>query len=82
MNNRQYLIFPVTELGNVDFSQIEETSINTIRKSINQTKTFIKWEGSTPSFISTLDNTEGPYNRSEILSILSTPEWYDPNQIK
>ena len=82
MNNRQYLIIPVTELGNVDFSQVEESSINTIRKSIDQTKTFIKWEGETPSFISTLVNTEGPYNHSEILTILSTPEWSDPYQIK
>jgi hypothetical protein len=74
-NERQYLIFPTTQLPKVDFTQVLETSEDTVRKSIDSTKTFVKWSGEQPSFISTLDNTEGPYTHNEIIEILSTEEW-------
>jgi hypothetical protein len=73
--NRKFLIFPVTDLNKVDFSQVEETSSETVRKSVDETKTFIKWDNGDPTFIVDLLNTEGPYNYEEILSILSTEEW-------
>jgi hypothetical protein len=76
--NRKYLIFPVTELSKVDFNQVGETSAETVRKSIDETKTFIKWDGEDPAFISQLKNTEGPYTHDEILNILSTEEWTEP----
>ena len=43
-SNRNFLIFPVTELPKVDFSQVCETSIETVRLSVNSTKTFVKWD--------------------------------------
>jgi hypothetical protein len=48
---------------------------------VDGTKTFVKWEGDQPLFISTLTTKEGPYTYSEILSILATPEWTDPNPL-
>ena len=44
-NNRQFMIFSVTELPNIDFTQVKETSIDTVRKSVDGTKTFVKWDG-------------------------------------
>jgi hypothetical protein len=76
--DREYIIFPVTELSKVDFTKVLETSAETVRLSVNQTKTFVKWNGTTPEFVSTLLNTEGPYTHDEILIILSTPEWSSP----
>ena len=73
--SRKYLIIPVSEVSKVDFSQICETSEATLRKSVDETKTFIKWDGDDPSFISSLSNTEGTYNQSEILTILSGDDW-------
>lgn len=77
--HRQYLIFTVNQLHKVDFTQVLETSQDTVRKSVDETKTFVKWETTPPSFISELTNTEGPYTHSEILTILATEEWTDPN---
>jgi len=74
-STREYIIFPTTELSKIDFNQVLETSEETVRKSIDGTKTFVKWSDEQPSFISTLDNTEGPYTHEEILVILSTEEW-------
>jgi hypothetical protein len=79
--NRRYLIIPVTELSKVDFNQVGETSPDTVRKSVDGTKTFVKWDGIEPSFISQLTDTEGPHTHEEILTVLSTPEWTDPNPI-
>ena len=77
-NNRNYLIFPVDQLNLVDFTKVHETSSETVRKSVDKTKTFIKWDGNAPEFVGTLTNASGPYNYTEILSILSTSEWTAP----
>jgi hypothetical protein len=79
--DRKYLIFNVSEINKIIFSEILETSADSMRKSLDGSKTFIKWEGSDPSFISTLLTKEGPYSHSEILSILSTSDWKDFNII-
>jgi hypothetical protein len=77
--NREFMIFNVSELPQIDFTQVFETSIDTVRKSVDQTKTFVKWDGEMPSSVSSLSTKEGPYTYDEILVILSTEEWTDPN---
>ena len=75
---RNFAIFSLTEIDKIDFSQVLETSADTIRKSVDETKTFVKWDGEQPDFVSELTTLEGPYTYSEILDILSTPEWSAP----
>ena len=73
------MIFAVSELNSVDFTQVLETSIDTVRKSVDGTKTFVKWSGDTiPSSVDALTTKEGPYTYEEMLNILSGPEWTDP----
>ena len=80
--NRKFMIFDVSELPNIDFTQVCETSIDTVRKSVDGTKTFVKWDTEgIPSSVDSLTTKEGPYNYEEILTILSTPEWTNPNPI-
>jgi hypothetical protein len=73
--NRNYLIIPSSEVSKINFSEVLETSAETLRYSIDGTKTFFKWENSPPAFIDTLVGAEGPYTHQEILQILSGPEW-------
>jgi hypothetical protein len=75
---REYLILSVTEISLIDFSAIEETSANTLRKSVDETKTVIKWEGAPPTFVESLSSKEGPYTYDEILEIMNSPEWMVP----
>lgn len=79
--NREYMIFNVSELPNIDFTTVLETSIDTVRKSVDETKTFVKWNGEMPECVSNLTTKEGPYTYEEILTILSTPEWLKPMSI-
>ncbi len=75
-NNRNYLIFSVSELNKIDFEKIHETSLETLRYSADNSKTFIKWNNDLePDFVSNLLTKEGPYNHEEILHILSTDFW-------
>jgi hypothetical protein len=79
---REYLIFPYANLKYVNFDEVLETSSLTVRRSVNGLKTFVKWTGDTPDCIGILylkGGTEGPYTHSEMLTILATPEWTDPN---
>jgi len=79
---RQFMIFSVTELDKIDFTQVLETSIDTVRKSIDGTKTFVKWEGGIiPDCLANVSTKEGPYSIEEIRNILSTSEWTEPNPI-
>lgn len=75
---RTYLIIQSSDIDSVDFSQVCETSADTVRRSVDTTKTFIKWDGAEPSFVSGLSNTEGPYTKQEIQTILATDAWTDP----
>jgi hypothetical protein len=78
--NREFMIFNVSELPQIDFTQVLETSADTVRKSVDETKTFVKWDGITiPSSVDSLTTKEGPYTYNEILDILATPEWTDPS---
>lgn len=77
--NRSFIIFPVSELDKVDFSVVLETSADTVRRSADGLKTFVKWDGPPPPFISNLLNAEGPYTYEEMLEILSTEEWSPPH---
>ena len=82
MEYREFMIFNVSELDKIDFTQVLETSIDTVRKSVDETKTFVKWNGDiVPSSVDALTTKEGPYTYDEILAILSTPEWNDPAPI-
>ena len=76
----RYMIVLVSEVDQVDFSQVFETSPDTLRISVDGLKTFFKWEGSTPSSIEALTYKEGEFTHTEILNILNSPEWVsDPN---
>ena len=74
-DNRRFMIFNVSELGQIDFSTVLETSAETVRKSVDGTKTFVKWDGTMPTCVNNLTTKQGPYTYDEILVILTTPEW-------
>jgi hypothetical protein len=42
--NRRWLIIPATEVESIDFSQVHQNSAETLRYSIDETKTFIKYD--------------------------------------
>ena len=76
--NRRFVIFNVSELPTIDFSQVFETSADTVRKSVDELETFVKFDLPSPSSVEALTTKSQEYTYDEILVILSTPEWTDP----
>ena len=68
---RTYVVINSSEVGGLDFDALIETSADTLRYSLDGTKTFVKFEGDTPSFLI----GEPQYDHAEILNILSGAEW-------
>lgn len=77
--DRRFVIFNVSELSTIDFSQVYETSADTVRKSVDELETFVKFDSPTPSSVTSLTTKSQEYDYDEILAILATPEWTDPN---
>jgi hypothetical protein len=78
----KYIIFNTSEIDKINFEQIKETSIDTIRKSVDETKTFVKWDTyETPECVNSLTTGEGPYTVEEMQVILNTDIWNDPTPL-
>lgn len=72
---KKYVILGADEVSSIDFSEVMETSASTLRYSLDDSQTFVKFEGSTPDFL----HGKTQYDHSEILTILAGPDWTDPN---
>jgi len=71
---KKYVIITSDDVSSVDFTKVQETSADTLRWNKDNTKTFVKFEGDTPSFLT----GKTQYTYSEILTILNdvNGEWY------
>ena len=76
--DRVYIIFHTSDLPLIDFSQVLETSAETVRLSVDGTKTFVKWNGVMPSCVEALPWKEGPFTHEEMLQIVNGPDWTEP----
>ena len=75
-NNKTYAIINASDVSNVDFNQILETSVNTLKYSADNSLILIKWT-TPPTFIYVDELVEpvGIYTHQQILSILRTDVW-------
>jgi hypothetical protein len=69
------MILNTSEISSIRFSDVLESNASTLRRSVDGSKTFIKWDGTMPSWVNDLTTKEGPYTYTEILTILSTSDW-------
>jgi|TARA_R110002050_G_scaffold243819_2_gene380315 hypothetical protein len=74
-SNRKWVIFDTSETGSIDFSQVLETSVSTLSLNLSGSQTFVKYEGSQPSSVSSLSSKSQEYAHSEILNILTGSAW-------
>ena len=74
-DNRHYVIIPYSEVDTIDFDQVLETAVSTVRKSVDGTETFVKYEGNMPSSVTAVEGKSQAYSHLEILEILATDDW-------
>jgi len=63
-----YDIRPISELDTIDFSILKQTSKETVRKNIDETKFIIEY----------IDENLGVYSHAEMLAIVQLEEWNKP----
>lgn len=66
-----YTIILAEEISSIDFSQVLETSADSLRYSLDKSKVLLKFEGETPSFLV----GKQIYTYEEIMEILNSPTW-------
>ena len=77
--NRKYVIIDSNEVSNMDFAQLLNNSNNGLRYKVDNSQTFVKFEGSTPSFL----NGKTQYTVEQLKSILNNTSngWPQPDDI-
>ena len=63
-----------SDVSSVNFDDVLETSEDTLRYNVAGDKTFVKYEGETPSLLV----GKPSFSHSEILEILSNENWTAP----
>ena len=69
--NRKYVIINASDVSSIEFDKVIERSEETLRYNNAGTKTFVKFEGDTPEFLS----GKTQYTYSEIKAELNKSEW-------
>ncbi len=78
-DDRNYVVFDLSEASSIDFTQVLDDSINTLESSNDGIKTFVAYEGGMPSSVASLTTKSPEYSHSEMLNILSGDNWIDLN---
>ena len=68
---KKYVIINASEVSSINFNEVLQTSANTLRYSLDNSKAIVKFEGNTPSFL----NGKTQYTQEEILRIVQTDDW-------
>ena len=68
--SRTYVILNASEVEAINYSQVLETSFETLRWNNDQSQTFVKYGGITPDWL--VGKTS--YTKAEMLEILNNPE--------
>tara|TARA_Y100001938_G_C7905030_1_gene336631 strand:+ start:182 stop:436 length:255 start_codon:yes stop_codon:yes gene_type:complete len=68
--------YTADELENLCQNSLEGESVN-IRKSIDESKAILKWDGDTPSVF----NSMTTYNHTQILTILNGSDWTSDSEV-
>lgn len=73
-DERKYVIIPTSEINNINFDQVLESSADTCRYSVDGSQTFVKYQGEMPSSVAAVENAV-ECTHAEILEILRGEEW-------
>jgi hypothetical protein len=69
--NRKWIIINVSDITDEMIDSSIQSSIDTLRKTLDGTKAILKWDGDTPSCFDGLTT----YTHSEILTELAKSDW-------
>ena len=72
-SNRSWVIVNVSDITDEMIANAIQSSMDTLRKTLDGSKAILKFDGDTPSCFDGLTT----YNHSEILEELAKSDWFD-----
>ena len=69
--NRKWVIVNVSDITDEMLDNAIQTSVDTLRKTLDGNKAILKWDGDTPSCFDGMDT----YNHAEIREELAKSDW-------
>ena len=73
--NRRYVTFSISEKNDINYSEVYETSQDSLRLSTDTSSSFVKYEIPQPTSVSSLTTKSQEYTYSEFIILLATPTW-------
>lgn len=75
-DSRHYVIISSGDAPSINFDEVMETSLETLRYSVDGTLTFVKYDGEEmPPSVANCPSKSQPYGYEEFLAVLSTEIW-------
>ena len=74
--SRQYVILNADEVSTVNFDEVLQTSVDTLRYNVAGDQTFVKYEGAKPRCLYGKDTL----SHSEMLNVLAGEAWAQPKE--
>lgn len=73
--NRRFVIFDAEEKEKVNYDEVYETAADTLRLSVDGTKTFVEYNLPMPESVQQLETKSDPLTIEQLLIILDSNEW-------
>ena len=77
MNDKKYIIVDSEYIEYVNFTEVLQTSPDTVRYSLNKKKFFLKYNGEQPDFVFNITQDAIGLTEYTLLEILKGPEWHE-----
>ena len=74
-NDRHFRVIPVSSIGEIVFDDVLITSADTLRRSVDGTETFVKWDGDEPASVASITGAGPVLDHEEMLELLATSDW-------
>jgi hypothetical protein len=70
----RYIIIEASDIGSLDFDEITQSNLDTLRYSVDKSKAIVSFNGDTPSFL----EGKTQHTRAEMKAIVSdiNGDWY------
>lgn len=78
---KSYTTIPLSELHNLDYSQLKITSADTAPLNVAKDTALIKWIGDMPSSVIAISTKGETLDYAGALALLSTPEWQSEEEM-
>ena len=70
-HNMKYVLIDIEDVNAIDFTKVMQTSLDTLRYNNDNTQTFVKYEGTKPTFL----GSRTVYAYAAFLELLNGDNW-------